>query len=132
MAGDSSAGNIEGPGYQLAAKLVIYEVLACGQLNLEVFKTPPFTGFPPTDDEMIEVLLQQEEKRLKELFDPLEVWARVTMPIVKSELEKIERIMVERGFRLSKWDKPKSQRNGSRAELINISNGLFLLCSGYT
>ena len=44
---------------------------------------------------------------MKERFDPLEITSKVTMPLTKAQLHRIERMMVERGCRLPKWDRPK-------------------------
>ena len=98
---------VEGRGYGLAAFMVVEAALLSGELSWEDYQYVKPTGIPATREEVIEDLYQLQEKRLKEKFDPLEVIRQVIMPLIKFVLEKYERLMVEEGYRLPKWDRPK-------------------------
>lgn len=98
---------LEGHGYHLAALMVINEALVSGEIEIEDWKYHPDTGLPATREEIVQYLCKTQEKHLKQRFDPLEIYSQVTMPLVKSELERLERYMVEQGYRLPKWKRPK-------------------------
>lgn len=93
--------------YSLAAMLLVHAGLLSGDLRWEDFSYVKPTGLPATRDEIVEDLYQLQAKRLKEKFDPLEVYSRVVMPLIKSDLERTERTMVNRGYRLPRWQRPK-------------------------
>lgn len=97
---------VEGRGYNVAAFMVVEAALSSGELRWEDFQYVKPTGIPATKEEIIKDLYQLQEKRLKEKLDPLEVISKVIMPLIKFELEKYERIMVEQGYRLPKWERP--------------------------
>ena len=105
---------VEGQSYQLAALMMIDVALLVGELRWKDFQYVKPTGLPATREEIIKDLYQLEEKRLKEKIDALEIYSQVIMPLVKSELEKIERIMMEEGYRLPKWERPKWLREMER------------------
>ena len=98
---------VEGMGYQMAAMMLVDTTLLSGQLRWEDFKYLKSTGLPATREEIIKDLYQLQEKRLKEKFDPLEIYSQVIMPLVKSKLEKMEHIMVNQSYLLPKWERPK-------------------------
>lgn len=98
---------LEGQGYKLAAFMVIETALLSRELRWEDFQYVKPTGIPATRQEIIQDLYQLQEKRLKEKFDPLEIYSKVIMPLIKFDLEKYERLMVNEGYRLPKWDRPK-------------------------
>ena len=98
---------VEGQSYQLAALMMIDAALLAGGLRWEDFQYVKPTGIPATRQEIIQALYQLQEKRLKEKFDPLEIYSKVIMPLIKFDLEKYERLMVNEGYRLPKWERPK-------------------------
>ena len=97
---------VEGRGYRLAAFMVTEAALLSGELRWEDFQYVKPTGLPATRKEIIQDLYQLQERRLKERFDPLDIYSKVIMPILKFDLEKYERLMVEQGYRLSRWHRP--------------------------
>ena len=98
--------------YQLAAMMLVNSSLAPGELKK--MKYLPSTGLPATEQEIFKDLCQLQAKRLKEKFDPLEVYRQVVMPWVRTDLETLECHMVEQGYRLPKWERPPwlTQREG--------------------
>lgn len=98
---------LEGQGYKLAAFMVVESALLSEELRWEDYAYLKPTGIPVTRKEIIEDLYQLQEKRFKERFDPLEIYSRVIMPQLKFELEKYECLLVNEGYQLPKWDRPK-------------------------
>ncbi|GAI88801.1 unnamed protein product, partial [marine sediment metagenome] len=98
---------LEGQGYKLAAFMVTEAALLSRELRWEDFQYVNPTGLPATRQEVIQDLYQLQEKRLIEKFDPLEIYPKVIMPLVKDWLESIERYMVEQCYRVPKWERPK-------------------------
>ena len=90
--------------YGLAARMLVTDWLT--PEKLESYKYSPSTGLPATKEEIFEEFCQQQGRRLKEKLDPSEVYPQVVMPWVKSELEILERYMVNQGYRLPKWGRP--------------------------
>ena len=97
---------VEGQGYKLAAFMVTEAALLSGELRWEDFAYVKPTGLPATRQEIIQDLYQLQEKQLKEKFAPLEIYSKVIMPLIKFDVEKYERLMVEQGYRLPKWERP--------------------------
>lgn len=98
---------VEGRGYNLAAFMLVESALLSGQLRWEDFQYVKPAGIPATKEEIIKHMYQLLEKRLKERFDPLAITHEVIMPLTKFDLESIELYMVESGYRLPKWDRPR-------------------------
>lgn len=97
---------LEGQGYKLAAFMVTEAALLSRELRWEDFQYVKPTGLPAKREEIIRDLYQLQEKRLIEKFDPLEIYSRVIMPLIKFDLENYERLMVEHGYRLPRWQRP--------------------------
>ena len=67
----------------------------------------PDCGRVVTKEEQRKQKIEKAERILKEMFDPVDITHEVTMPLVKDWLESIECYMVEQGYRLPKWERPK-------------------------
>ncbi len=93
--------------YSLAAMMLVNAGLLSGDLRSEDFSYVKPTGLSATRDEVVEDLYQLQSKRLKEKFDPLEIYSQVIMPLVKFDLEQIERFMVNDGYQLPRWQRPR-------------------------
>lgn len=107
---------IEGIGYWLPARLLVRTLLATGELQLKD-EVCPHCGYILTEEEQWEETIEKAEKILKEKFDPVEITHEVTMPLVKNWLENIECKMVEEGYRLPKWGRPKWLREMEKGKL---------------
>ena len=95
----------EPSSYGLAARILVTDWLT--PEKLESFKYLPSTGLPATKEEIFEDFCRLQAKHLREKLDPLEVYLQVIMPWTKFELEKYERLMVNQGYRLPKWERPE-------------------------
>ncbi|MBA7690717.1 hypothetical protein ES703_99248 [subsurface metagenome] len=97
---------IKGMGYKAAAILFVTTLLVKGELELkdEVCLN---CGVTITKEEQRQQKTEKAERILKQIFDPVAVTRKVTMPLVKSWLEAIECQMVEQGYRLPKWGRPQ-------------------------
>jgi len=95
----------EPSAYGLAARMLVTDWLT--PEKLESFKYLPSTGLPATKEEIFEDFCRLQAKRLREKLDPSEVYLQVIMPWTKFELEKYERLMVNEGYRLPKWERPE-------------------------
>lgn len=91
--------------YSLAAMMLVDSWLT--PEKLESSKYLPSTGLPATKKEIYEDFCHLQAKHLKDRLNPLEVYSKVLMPLIKFELEKYERLTVNEGYRLPKWDRPK-------------------------
>ena len=98
---------LEGRSYSVAAALVTSVALAFGDLDIDEWKFNPDTGQPLTREEALEYLYRRQEKYLRIRFDPLDIYLRVIMPLIKAWLEEQECIMVEQGYRLPMWERPE-------------------------
>ncbi len=97
---------ITGRGYWLPARLWVKRLLGTGELQLQD-EVCPYCGRTVSKEEQQKQKVDKAERILKEKFDPVEVTREVAMPLVKDWLESIERYMVEQGYRLPKWERPK-------------------------
>ena len=97
---------IEGRGYTTASILLVTKLLATGELQLKD-EVCPDCGYVITKEEQREEKVEMAERILKEKFDPVAVTREVTMPLIKWCLESVECYMVEQGYRLPKWQRPK-------------------------
>jgi len=116
---------IEGEAYGFAAILLIHKILSAnqGQMKFEDLKYLNLTGILEdlrhlnfNDEKTIEKLRQFCRKKLKEEYDPLDVYKQLTMPLLKEQLEEQEITMVEAGYRLPRWDAPRWLREMSEKE----------------
>lgn len=98
---------LEGQSYSFAATLVTSVALLCRNLNIDEWKFNPDTGQPLTREEVFEYLYRRQEKYLKIKFDPLDIYSKVIMPLIKVWLEEQEGLMVRQGYRLPMWEKPE-------------------------
>jgi len=97
---------LEGRIYTVAAILLINVALVCG-VDIDKRKFNPNTGHPLTRKESVEYLYQRQERLLRVMFDPIDIYPRLLMPLIKVCLEQQECLMVEQGFRLPRWERPE-------------------------
>lgn len=97
---------IQGMGYEAAAILFVNMLLTTGELQLKD-EVCPDCGCIVTKEEQRKQKVEKAERVLKEIFDPVAVTRKVTMPLVKSWLEAIECHMVEQGYHLPRWQRPE-------------------------
>ena len=97
---------IKGYSYWLPSRLLVRTLLATGELELKD-KVCPDCGYLFTREEQYKEKIEKAERFLKEEFEPVEITHGVTMPLVKTWLEMLERYMVEEGYRLPRWDRPQ-------------------------
>lgn len=97
---------IKGIGYWLPSRLLVRTLLATGELQLKD-EVCPDCGYVITKEEQWKQKIERAERILKQKFDPVDITHQVTMPLVKNWLESIECSMVEQGYRLPEWERPK-------------------------
>ncbi len=97
---------IKGYSYWLPSRLFVNTLLAAGELQLQD-EVCSGCGCIITKEEQRKEKIEKVERILKEIFDPVAVTRKVTMPLVKSWLEAIECQIVEQGYRLPNWGRPE-------------------------
>lgn len=97
---------IKGIGYKSTSMLLVKTLLATGELHLED-EVCPDCGRIVTKEEIRKQEIEKVQTILTQKFDPVDVIREVTMPLVKAWLASIECYMVEQGYRLPKWERPR-------------------------
>lgn len=97
---------INGWNYELSARLLARVLIASDELVPQDQVCPRCGEVIPWADVLNERVVWAKRK-FQEQYGPLEVIQEVTMPMVKLLLEATEWTMVEQGYRLPKWRRPR-------------------------